>query len=263
MFFIEQLKYYYKVKVKEETVTLYQITKPKHRGKPKQLSDERIKSIIAKINSNDPDVRVLSYNGNRYYNYMVDDIHVNQQRNYISSSESIQHKQVLTIETADIYKRQVEPYIVTAQWVQNIIDGTDHGEIIYKETNNYFLMPDFKWDLGISNLHLLVLFKDERLRSLRDLAGNDVNLLKLIKREVLEYVDVNYKVDQNQLRLYVHYHPSVWRLHIHVQHLQADCIVGIKVERAHLLDTIIYNLSIKDDYYQSAELTCLGYDECI
>jgi m7GpppX diphosphatase len=63
-----------------------------------------------------------------------------------------------------------------------------------------------------------------------------------------------YGVPSLQLRVYVHYQPSYYHLHVHFTHLNYDA-PGTVVGRAHLLDDIINNLELQDDFYKRKTLT--------
>ena len=58
----------------------------------------------------------------------------------------------------------------------------------------------------------------------------------------------------SQLRVYFHYQPSYYHLHVHFTHLRYDA-PGSSVERAHLLSDVIDNLTRQADFYRSKTLT--------
>ena len=63
-----------------------------------------------------------------------------------------------------------------------------------------------------------------------------------------------YDVDRSQLRIYLHYQPSYYHLHVHFTHLRYDA-PGSGAERAHLLADVIQNIELLGDYYQRAALS--------
>lgn len=63
-----------------------------------------------------------------------------------------------------------------------------------------------------------------------------------------------FGVPGSQLRIYLHYHPSYYHLHVHFTALGYDA-PGISVERAHLLTDVIDNLVLDSTYYQKRALT--------
>lgn len=62
-----------------------------------------------------------------------------------------------------------------------------------------------------------------------------------------------YKVRGSQLRIYFHYQPSFYHLHIHFTYLRHEA-PGIYAEKSHLLDTVINNIEMMSDYYKKATL---------
>lgn len=63
-----------------------------------------------------------------------------------------------------------------------------------------------------------------------------------------------YSVQGNQLRIYLHYQPSYYHLHVHFVALGHEA-PGITVERAHLLNDVIQNLELDSQYYARRTLT--------
>lgn len=63
-----------------------------------------------------------------------------------------------------------------------------------------------------------------------------------------------YKVPGSQLRIYLHYQPSFYHLHIHFTYLRHEA-PGIYVEKSHLLDTVIDNIEMMGNYYKLATLS--------
>lgn len=62
-----------------------------------------------------------------------------------------------------------------------------------------------------------------------------------------------YKISGSQLRIYLHYQPSFYHLHIHFTYLRHEA-PGIHAEKSHLLDTVIDNIEMMSGYYQKASL---------
>ena len=62
-----------------------------------------------------------------------------------------------------------------------------------------------------------------------------------------------YGVGPEQLRVFIHYHPQFYHLHVHFT--RAHVNPGCEAERAHLLTDIIQNLEGCDDYYVRRTLT--------
>jgi m7GpppX diphosphatase len=120
------------------------------------------------------------------------------------------------------------------------------------QNEKYTILPDFKFaDLtDISSLHLLVIFADKELCSIRDLRENHIDLLEEVRRVVDDLLTTKFGMEKNSYRLYFHYPPTFYRLHIHVVSLKLASM-GAIVDRAHLLSTIIANLKIFPLYYKN------------
>lgn len=71
----------------------------------------------------------------------------------------------------------------------------------------------------------------------------------LFQKIILE----KYNIPGSQLRIYFHYQPSYYHLHIHFTYLRHEA-PGIYAEKSHLLDTVISNIEMMNDYYQKATL---------
>lgn len=67
-------------------------------------------------------------------------------------------------------------------------------------------------------------------------------------------ISEKYGLDRSQLRIYLHYQPSFYHLHVHFTYLRHEA-PGILVERAHLLSSVINNIELLPDYYQKATLS--------
>lgn len=55
----------------------------------------------------------------------------------------------------------------------------------------------------------------------------------------MQVIKEKYGVGSDQLRAYVHYHPSYYHLHVHFMHLCVDAGAGMAAGKAHLLDDVI------------------------
>ncbi|DBB15781.1 hypothetical protein WJX82_005294 [Trebouxia sp. C0006] len=97
----------------------------------------------------------------------------------------------------------------------------------------------------------MVLHRRRDLRSLRDLKLEHVPLLKNIKQKACKVINDKFGVTKQQIRAYIHYHPTYYHLHVHFIHVSVDVGAGMAVGKAHLLDDVIDNLeSCSSDYYK-------------
>lgn len=169
----------------------------------------------------------------------------------------------LVSESPKTYTSIVEPWIMECakgrlKWVENILDGTsEQDRLIYSSSdpmNGFMLLPDSKWDqASMSSLYLLALGLRKDVRSLRDLTGEHLPLLRNIRDSTKSVLERRFGVDPRMVRMYVHYPPTYYYFHVHIVHVDLEtpgCSVGV----AHLLDDIVDNIELKDDYYQQRTL---------
>ncbi|CAG9572641.1 unnamed protein product [Danaus chrysippus] len=173
----------------------------------------------------------------------------------------------IILETPECYNKLTLPHIekeqLRLQWVYNILEGkSEQDRIVHDnkcETEGFVLVLDLKWD-GITKetLYLLAIVRQRNIKSLRDLNETHLPLLKRIRDEGKKAIFDKYKVIGSQLRIYLHYQPSFYHLHIHFTYLRHEA-PGIYAEKSHLLDTVINNIEMMGDYYQKATLPfCKG-----
>lgn len=145
------------------------------------------------------------------------------------------------------------------QWVYNVLEHRKEVErIAYEDPckeNGFVLLPDLKWDgKTAETLYLLAIVHRHSLRSIRELDESHLPLLRNIRDKGIAAISEKYGVHRSQLRIYFHYQPSFYHLHIHFTYLKHDA-PGIFCEKSHLLDTVIGNIELMPDYYQKATLS--------
>ncbi|KAJ2217103.1 hypothetical protein EV179_000870 [Coemansia sp. RSA 487] len=166
-------------------------------------------------------------------------------------------------ETPQLYSQITKTYIESQpasriQWVYNILaKKTESDRIIFEDpdpVNGFIILPDLKWDVLNSNsMYLVAIVHRRDIKSLRDLTRQHLPLLKNIEQKSQNAAQ-KYGVPSDQLCLYVHYQPSYYHFHVHITNVNFESR-GMHAGRAHLLDTIIYNIeSISESYYQNAIL---------
>ncbi|XP_002127473.2 m7GpppX diphosphatase [Ciona intestinalis] len=178
-------------------------------------------------------------------------------------------KQKLTVvqETKEDYLNITLPYlekqfasnVFNLQWVFNILEHKAETERVLFEDDNkntgFMLMPDMKWDRSdVKSLYVMALPHKRGLKSIRDLTAEHIPLLENILTKGLEVVEKLFKIPANELRVYFHYQPSYYHLHIHINHIDLD-LPGTEALRAHLLADVIENLKLTGDYYQNKTFT--------
>eukprot|EP00040_Diaphanoeca_grandis_P014736 m.74879 g.74879 ORF g.74879 m.74879 type:complete len:319 (-) comp24708_c0_seq1:44-1000(-) len=167
-------------------------------------------------------------------------------------------------ETPAIYKAVTLPFIEAIpakaiQWVYNILEGTAEVENVLEKHDDFLIVKDYKWNDESDELamHLLGLVLERgTLRSVRDLRGKHVTLLKNIVAAGLKVLQDKFKIDKSQVRVYFHYHPTFFHLHVHFDHISAR-ISGAthSAGKAILVEDVIFNLELDGDYYEKADIT--------
>lgn len=166
-------------------------------------------------------------------------------------------------ETGDDYRSVTLPYLesqsLSIQWVYNILDKKAEADRIVFEnpdpSDGFVLIPDLKWNQQqLDDLYLIAICHRRGIRSLRDLTAEHLPLLRNILREGQEAILKRYQVTGDRLRVYLHYLPSYYHLHVHFTALGFEA-PGSGVERAHLLAQVIENLECDPKHYQQRTLT--------
>ncbi|EGS21937.1 putative mRNA decapping protein [Thermochaetoides thermophila DSM 1495] len=140
-------------------------------------------------------------------------------------------------ETPEIYRDYVRPYMQAQReagrlnWVYNIIEGRKEVEdVIYRTPygqdpeEGFLLLPDLNWDRKtVEALHLLGIVERRDLWSLRDLKKKHLPWLRHMREKLIEATTKVYPtVEADQLKLYLHYQPTYYHLHIHIVHVQLE-----------------------------------------
>ncbi|XP_036132747.1 m7GpppX diphosphatase [Molossus molossus] len=169
----------------------------------------------------------------------------------------------LVRETGGDYKSITLPHLesqsLSIQWVYNILDKKAEADRIVFEnpdpSDGFVLIPDLKWNQQqLDDLYLIAICHRRGVRSLRDLTAEHLPLLRNILREGQEAILQRYQVRGDRLRVYLHYLPSYYHLHVHFTALGFEA-PGSAVERAHLLADVIENLEQDPAHYQQRTLT--------
>lgn len=144
------------------------------------------------------------------------------------------------------------------QWVYNILDGvSEQSDIIYQD-DLCICIPSYTWSgkaepNDLTKLHILCFPRDKSLRCIRSLDSTHVDLLTHMKAKSVEIIKSKYGLEQPDLKMFFHYDPSTYHLHIHfvnVEHTE----INSSVEYSHDLDLVIFNLGLDSDYYKKIYL---------
>ncbi|KAK3390317.1 HIT-like domain-containing protein [Podospora didyma] len=162
-------------------------------------------------------------------------------------------------ETPAIYRDHVRPFMQAQReagrlnWAFNIIEGRKEVEdVIYRTPfgqdpeEGFLLLPDLNWDRKtVDALHLLGLVERRDLWSLRDLRKKHVPWLRHMKAKFLEATTTVYpQLEADQLKLYLHYQPTYYHLHIHIVHVALEAGATQATGKAVGLDSIIGQLEV-------------------
>ncbi|XP_038555981.1 m7GpppX diphosphatase [Micropterus salmoides] len=168
----------------------------------------------------------------------------------------------LVEETGEDFQSITLPYIqkqsLSLQWVYNILEKkAEADKIVYEDPDpevGFVLLPDLKWDQKqVDDLYLLAIAHQRDIGSLRDLTSEQLPLLQNILQKGKEAILQRYNLPGSKLRVYLHYQPSYYHLHVHFTKLGYDA-PGCGVERAHLLTDVIQNLQSDPLYYKTRTL---------
>jgi len=165
-------------------------------------------------------------------------------------------------ETPAVYTAVTLPYIEaippsSVEWVHNILEGKKEKENVLATQPGFMIVKDYKWNdsANLAAMHLLGLVQDRGLRSVRDLRGAHVPLLRAVRAAGLGVLKDQFGIDTAQVRAYFHYLPTFYHLHVHFDHVSADVTATHAVSKAILLDDVIDNLELDPEYYVKASIT--------
>ncbi len=141
-------------------------------------------------------------------------------------------------------------------WIYNIIDGTHEQDSILYRDDKCVVIPTYTWDaVCVMKLHVLCIPTDITLRTIRSLEKKHIPLLEHMKEVTLKVIETKFNLNRQNVKTYFHYNPSTYHLHIHFVNTMLQN--GSSVEHTHDLDSVIFNLSICDDYYKKIKLNTL------
>lgn len=100
----------------------------------------------------------------------------------------------------------------------------EQDKIIYEDTNEktgFMIVNDLKWDGQINTLKLIAL-PFQKIRSIRELNASHLPLLKNIRSAGTAAITKKFNIPASQLRIYLHYQPSYYYLHVHFAYLMFE-----------------------------------------
>jgi len=184
-------------------------------------------------------------------------------------------------ETPEMYKKVTEPFIQqligdgkSIQWVYNILEKKKEVERIVYDSGgtgpqDFIVSVDTKWKshpdpsivpknewknkINTQDVYCLGIVQLRGIHSLRALTAEHVPLLQAMMEDGLRAIEETYNVSRTEMRVFIHYQPQFYHLHVHYAHISNE--LGVTVERAHLLSDIIQNLMISSEYYLRKTIT--------
>ncbi|KAE8354150.1 scavenger mRNA decapping enzyme [Aspergillus coremiiformis] len=178
-------------------------------------------------------------------------------------------------ESPQVYREHIRPFMERQRgngrlkWMHNIIDGiAETQDVIYRtpvgqnDTEGFVLLPDLNWDRKtLENLHLLGLVERNDIWSVRDLKKKHIGWLRDMKTKISTATLRTYPgLEEDQLKLYVHYQPTYYHLHVHVVHAALEAGTSQAVGKAIGLENIISQLeTMAGDDEAGMDLVTLTY----
>ncbi|CAM9658818.1 unnamed protein product [Discosporangium mesarthrocarpum] len=182
---------------------------------------------------------------------------------------------VMVTETAELYSAVTAPHIAgvinnegALAWLYNILSKEKEAErVLYEDPDQkhgFLLVIDTKWRShpdpknvpreqwlhhpAVGDLYCLAMCHQKGISSIRDLRGCHLPMLRNIYTKGLQTIEHVYGVPASKIRVFFHYHPQFYHLHIHFSRLNNPH--GVLVEHARLLLDVVQNLESDDLYYQ-------------
>jgi len=140
------------------------------------------------------------------------------------------------------------------RWIYNIIDGISEQDKVLFRDDLCIVIPTYTWNSrNVDKLRILCLPIDKQLRTIRELTQDHIPLLEHMKKVTLQIVENIYGLTESELKMFFHYHPSTYHLHIHFINTKYNDSSS-SVEYSHDLDSVIFNLSLDTNYYKKIVL---------
>lgn len=164
------------------------------------------------------------------------------------------------LESYEEYKNSVLPIELkkNKQWVYDLFEGKKEKDKVLYQDEDFVLVPDIKWDgKNKWELRVVAFFKKEGLYSIRELTADNIDLLERVKEKSCEIIKKKFDLTEEQLKIYFHYRPTVWQLHMHFVCLFLKSPAS-SIERSHSVYSVIENMKIDPNYYQKVKIHCFN-----
>lgn len=174
--------------------------------------------------------------------------------------ECKQERHIIT-ETPEIYQKYTKPLFIDkvnpsdCQWVDNILDKSKEVELTVFRNDLFTLQLDFEYNKGdITTLYLLALPIQTDLKTIRDLNGTHLPLLRSIRDNSYATIQSRFGLPRTQIKCLFHYYPTFYHLHIHFVHVTMNEQVGGYCCKGVLLDDVIEHLEMDPEYFAKKTL---------
>ena len=165
-------------------------------------------------------------------------------------------------ETPEMYKTITRPYIIKHlddhKWVYNILEGrAEQDRIVCQdkdEKEGFVFLADLKWDMTTTeNMYCLAILQRRDIYSIRDLDQSHLPMLRNLQEQCLTAIKEKFGVARSLVRVYFHYQPAYYHLHLHFAHMRylaGAPFIGKSVS----MNDVVQNISLSNDYYKNATL---------
>ena len=189
-----------------------------------RISQRTLFSCVAELGQNDIYTWVTASLGGHYRGPDVKLTLIHPATQTHIDKYSAQRK-VMVQETPETYRDKVLPWIQSfptsrIQWVYNILEHKKEADTIMFEDSDpekgFIIVPDLKWDQKTtSSLYIQAIVHNRKLRSMRDLTKDHVEMLENIKAQASKVAFEKYgltglddKSADGNVRCFLHYQPS-------------------------------------------------------
>jgi m7GpppX diphosphatase len=174
-------------------------------------------------------------------------------------------------ESYEVYSTITKPLYIDKlsdelnQWIYNILEYKKEIELTMFRNELFTLQLDYSYNFSdIKTLYLLAIPIERDLKTIRDLTGEHLPLLRSIRDNSLATIEEKFKLPRSQIKALFHYQPSFYHLHIHFVHTSMSDRANAKNGRGVLLTDVIEHLEMDSDYFKKKTMTCnVGENETL
>jgi len=136
------------------------------------------------------------------------------------------------------------------QWIYELISAGTAAldEVVMTETAEWLLCLDKHPG---QDTRYLVVFREQKLKTMRDLRGADVPMLVAMLKSVRAQMRLRHP-EWAGCHVYFHYYPSVYQLHAHVSEDKGCSAARMASYRCHDVGHVVRNLRTDPEWYAKA-----------